>query len=134
MPLLCYTHLQESKPSSASARASRLARCDAVKKYKALKESTKKGPINIMLWLQASSSHRKHVRLYITLLFMPHIVPIIALFYPRERNSSSSTAVKQAVRSVDGSGGGRGGGGPPGAGSSRPPGSRDRSNISCSSV
>lgn len=58
---------------------------------------------------------------------------IIALFYPRERNSSSSKAVKQAVRS-SGEGRRREWGEPSGTGSNCPPGSRDRSNISCSSV
>ena len=65
---------------------------------------------------------------------MSLIVQIIALFYPRERNSSRSKAVKQVVRSSGEGRRRREWGGPPGAGSNRPPGSRDRSNISCSSV
>jgi len=56
------------------------------------------------------------------------------VFYPRERNSSRSKAVKQAVRSSGEGRRRRERAEPPGAGSNRPPGSRDRSNISCSSV
>lgn len=64
---------------------------------------------------------------------MSQTVEVKHLFYPRERNNRRNRAVKQAVRS-------RGKerrtqqAEAPGSGSNRPPGSRDRSNISCSSV
>lgn len=71
---------------------------------------------------------------YTKRLFIFNNVQIMSMLYPRERNSSSSKAVKQTVTS---SGDGRRGterGGPPCAVSNCPPGSTDRSNISCSSV
>jgi len=58
---------------------------------------------------------------------------MIALCYPRERISSSNKEVKQAMR-WNWRRGRKEWGEPPGAGSNCPPGSRDRSNISCSSV
>lgn len=83
--------------------------------------------------LARSTFYSQKIRAFINFFAVYfHVVQFIALFYPRERNSSRSKAVKQAVRS---SGEGRRElGGPPGAGSNCPPGSRDRSNISCSSV
>lgn len=55
------------------------------------------------------------------------------MFYPRDRNSSSNEQVKQAVRRNERRGR-KESGEPSGAGPNCPPGSRDRSNISCSSV
>lgn len=60
-------------------------------------------------------------------------VQIIVLFYPRERHSSSSKAVKQAARSGNNEAR-KERGESPDAGKNCPPGSRDRSNVSCSSV
>ena len=84
---------------------------------------------------RASWIHWMGVYIHISfLLLMSDIVHIKAVFYPKVRNNSSSKAVKQTVRSSDD---GRRRGewrGPPGAVSNHPPGSRDRSNISCSSV
>lgn len=60
-------------------------------------------------------------------------VQIIVLFYPRERNTSSSKEVKQAARSGNNEAR-KERRKSPDAEKNCPPGSRDRSNVSCSSV